>query len=683
MNDKAPDSHEALAEKARHKQEMTRLEHAHDEIALAGLPFSARMYFDPALYDRMMLMADKMSASRGMPKHIQGDPIMALYCIERGWSWRMSPLAVAMGTFKIGEAIGHFGRIIISAINNSGRLEGSLQFDHFEELSAQHQQQLASLQDKVAMADDDKERSAAQDLINRIEAERPSWDRITANFREMSSTKKQDEHGNPVKYLVPGYTRADEIGLGVAVRGQIKGEDKPRILKFYLKQAWPRNSTLWATDPKTQICYTAARRFGSLYVPDVIAGTRTEDDFEQPMVDITPADQQPQQRQPSKPTVYLKAYDAWGSEYQLQAGEVANWIANRCVDGSSGITAATADELDALLENNDEPAIKDAIEKAIARLPRGPGPSGGGGNRNTPPQAVRMPPGDDRSGAPDDTGASGRGAQQGADAAQSASSGPSAGKRTRRSYHDIKADVLAALASAADLAEVERIMKNDITSGVRANRELMDEIEDAEKSALARLDRDVAAASWSASSAGPVMTVLGKPAATYQDAERMIDRALETAESANAITDADYDALGVDIKALQPHMPKAAAAFIERLDALPAEDHGDEPAEDASGDSDFVIYDNGRVVEPQDTQKADEPAEVYGLRDAKGQPYGEPVAARAWVDGLIQLAERAPDRADRGSIRAYNNKPLDLIAQRHAGDDLMVALVERARRVLA
>ena len=87
--------------------------------------------------------------------------------------------------------------------------------------------------------------------------------------------------------------------------------------------------------------------------------------------------------------------------------------------------------------------------------------------------------------------------------------------------------------------------------------------------------------------------------------------------------------------------------------------------------------------EPQDTQKPDEPAEVYGLRDAKGQPYGEPVAARAWVDGLIQLAERAPDRADRGSIRAYNNKPLDLIAQRHAGDDSMVALVERARRVLA
>ena len=143
----------------------------------------------------------------------------------------------------------------------------------------------------------------------------------------------------------------------------------------------------------------------------------------------------------------------------------------------------------------------------------GPGPSGGGGNRNTQPQAVRTPPGDDRSAAPDDTGASGRGAQRGADAAQSASSGPSAGKRTRRSYHDIKADVLAALASAADLAEVERVMKNDITSGVRANRELMDEIEDAEKSALARIGDATTA---EAGQPEPVMTVLGKPAATYE-----------------------------------------------------------------------------------------------------------------------------------------------------------------------
>ena len=61
--------------------------------------------------------------------------------------------------------------------------------------------------------------------------------------------------------------------------------------------------------------------------------------------------------------------------------------------------------------------------------------------------------------------------------------------------------MLAALASAEDLAEVERVMKNDITSGVRANSELMAEITDADKEALE--DRiDAAATPGSASRAG-------------------------------------------------------------------------------------------------------------------------------------------------------------------------------------
>lgn len=240
-----------LRVKAEHRQLMARQEAELDAQRLHGLPFAARMYFDPVLFDRMNLMAERMATSKGMPRHIQGDTIMALYCIERGWSWGMSPLAVAMGTFKIGDAIGHYGRTIIAAINNSGRLNEALKFEHFAEGNG-------------------------------------SWDKVTANFREMESKKKQDEHGNPAKYLVPNYTRADEQGLGVTITGHIRGEPTPRELKFYLKQAWPRNSTLWATDPARQICYTAARAFANLYMPEIVAGARMEDDFEPPMRDITP-----------------------------------------------------------------------------------------------------------------------------------------------------------------------------------------------------------------------------------------------------------------------------------------------------------------------------------------------------------------------------------------------------------
>jgi len=66
--------------------------------------------------------------------------------------------------------------------------------------------------------------------------------------------------------------RKDAEGLGVIVRAQVIGEKEPREWRFDLIQAFPLNSTLWATDPKTQICYTAVRRFGSVAAPGLFMG---------------------------------------------------------------------------------------------------------------------------------------------------------------------------------------------------------------------------------------------------------------------------------------------------------------------------------------------------------------------------------------------------------------------------
>ncbi|KKK50975.1 hypothetical protein LCGC14_3119640, partial [marine sediment metagenome] len=53
---------------------------------------------------------------------------------------------------------------------------------------------------------------------------------------------------------------------------QIVGEPEEREWSFDLVQAFPRNSTLWATDPKTQICYTAVRRFANVAAPGILMG---------------------------------------------------------------------------------------------------------------------------------------------------------------------------------------------------------------------------------------------------------------------------------------------------------------------------------------------------------------------------------------------------------------------------
>ncbi len=115
------------------------------------------------------------------------------------------------------------------------------------------------------------------------------WSKIQGKFRKQQSSKGND-------YMVPAWAEKDEEGVGVIVRGQLKAETTPRELLFELKQAHPRNSTLWALDPKTQICYTAVRRFSSVAAPSIFMGLpfdKEEWDETQHLRDITPAPARP------------------------------------------------------------------------------------------------------------------------------------------------------------------------------------------------------------------------------------------------------------------------------------------------------------------------------------------------------------------------------------------------------
>ena len=73
-------------------------------------------------------------------------------------------------------------------------------------------------------------------------------------------------------YAARTWDRKDVGGLGVIVRATVKGESKPRELEFKLDDAFPLNSTLWATSPKRQICYTAVRAFANTVVPALFMG---------------------------------------------------------------------------------------------------------------------------------------------------------------------------------------------------------------------------------------------------------------------------------------------------------------------------------------------------------------------------------------------------------------------------
>lgn len=69
---------------------------------------------------------------------------------------------------------------------------------------------------------------------------------------------------------------------GVRVWATMRGEEKPRLLEVTMAQVGAvRNSPNWAADPRQQIAYLAAKRWGRLHAPDVILGVYTPDELEE------------------------------------------------------------------------------------------------------------------------------------------------------------------------------------------------------------------------------------------------------------------------------------------------------------------------------------------------------------------------------------------------------------------
>lgn len=98
------------------------------------------------------------------------------------------------------------------------------------------------------------------------------WEKVVGKFHIRKGDKGE--------YRVPGWTLADEAGIGIIIRATLKGEDQPRELDLLLAQARTRNSTLWADDPRQQLAYLAVKRWARLFCPDVILGVYTPDELD-------------------------------------------------------------------------------------------------------------------------------------------------------------------------------------------------------------------------------------------------------------------------------------------------------------------------------------------------------------------------------------------------------------------
>ncbi len=199
-----------------------------DELPTHDLPLTLRIMLDERMFEKVKTAASMMAGAEGfIAKHLQGKPQACFAVITRSMDWKLDPYFVAQATYQTPNgAVGFEGKLCQAILENSGRFIGGIRFEHTGD-----------------------------------------WSKITGMFEIVKGSSGKD-------YPKPTWTKKEAAGLGVTVIGHVRGEAEPRRWSIELVQAYPLNSPLWATDPRSQICYLAVRRFGDLAAPGIYGGVR-------------------------------------------------------------------------------------------------------------------------------------------------------------------------------------------------------------------------------------------------------------------------------------------------------------------------------------------------------------------------------------------------------------------------
>ncbi|BDH45718.1 enterohemolysin [Salmonella enterica subsp. enterica serovar Choleraesuis] len=198
--------------------------------------------FDSQYLNAISTFANLMAQGAAtVPKHLQGNPADCMAVAMQAAQWQMNPFAVAQKTHLINGVLGYEAQLVNAVISRSGALATRFEYEWYG-----------------------------------------PWEKVVGRFNV-----RKNKDGK--EYRVPGWTLADETGIGIIIKARLKGEDSPRELDLLLAQARVRNSTLWADDPRQQLAYLAVKRWSRLYCPDVILGVYTPDELDDRQErDITP-----------------------------------------------------------------------------------------------------------------------------------------------------------------------------------------------------------------------------------------------------------------------------------------------------------------------------------------------------------------------------------------------------------
>ncbi|MHC5178626.1 RecT family recombinase [Serratia rhizosphaerae] len=191
--------------------------------------------FNPQYLTAINQFAQVMSGGAAtVPQHLRGNPADCMAIAMQAAQWQMNPFAVAQKTYVVNGVLGYEAQLVNAVISTRGPLVDRISYDWFG-----------------------------------------PWEKVIGKF-----VIRKNKDGK--EYRSPGWSLADEEGIGIRVWATLKGEKEPRELVLYLAQARVRNSTLWADDPRQQLAYLAVKRWARLYCPEVILGVYTIDELEKP-----------------------------------------------------------------------------------------------------------------------------------------------------------------------------------------------------------------------------------------------------------------------------------------------------------------------------------------------------------------------------------------------------------------
>lgn len=207
---------------------------------VAKMPLGLALMFHDATAARIERMAQRLAKSQGfVPPHLLGKIDACVAVIVRSITWNLDPWQVANSIYEAAPGkIGYEGKLIHAALEGSGRFEGAPMWEDFG-----------------------------------------PWANIENRWEEaVGSTGK--------KYAKRAWSMKDAVGIGTTLYWKLKGELEPRSHRMLITQCTPLNSTLWATDPRTQLKYRCMRAFSNVVVPQILMGISFEEEAER-MVDVT------------------------------------------------------------------------------------------------------------------------------------------------------------------------------------------------------------------------------------------------------------------------------------------------------------------------------------------------------------------------------------------------------------